>query len=84
MTPIRFSSGADINQDDYDEFWGWRLWAERYGLPGGEISREDYDASCTHRFGGVPALMPREGSVTHGHDQTSGQRVGQNSIYPEL
>jgi hypothetical protein len=58
MVPVRFSSGVPVTREQYDAFWGWRFWAEREGLPSGEVSWESYEQFCLDWFGGVPTMMP--------------------------
>jgi hypothetical protein len=92
LRPFSYSSGVQITQDDYDEFWGGRLWIERHGVPSGQVTWEEYENFCVHRFGGVPPLMPWEGTLPpdfeHGSGESAGQdaeqATGQDSMYPEL
>ena len=86
MVPIRFSSGIEVSQEQYRHFWGWRYWAERVGLPRGEVKWEVYEEDCVRWFGDVPTMLPppsepleeeeKEGEEDAGNGRATGQGAG--------
>jgi hypothetical protein len=78
MMPIRFCSGVQVSREQHHHFWDWRHWAERVGVPRGDIRWEIYAEDCVRWFGGVPTMPPQleppEENASDGRDV--GQGVG--------
>jgi hypothetical protein len=78
--PVRFSSGIEVTRDQYNHFWGWRFWAERVGLPRGQVSWEAYEEFCVRWFGNVPTMMPLP-PLEEEQEEGAGQSVsGQGDV----
>jgi hypothetical protein len=74
MVPVRFSSGVGVTWEQYHAFWGWRYWAERTGLPSGEVRWKGYEEFCVRWFGDVPIMMPL--SEPLGEREGDGEQAG--------